>query len=178
MEQKQVALDDRERADGDVINQVAGILPGTPVAELRQRRAEVAQFIQGSYTTLFHPSDAGGLSNSERGLVALRVTGLTANRPLGLHYRAMLAQLGVASATIMAVEQFPKSRTLSPRLTALLRHVDQLSQAPGAATPAHLAGLQAHGFETRDLVTLAQLVAFLHFQVRVLAGVQTFTEAT
>jgi CMD domain protein len=164
-------------ADGDVINLVAGVLPGAPVAELRQRRAEVAQFIQGSYTTLFHPADPGGVSSVERALVALRVAQLTASEPLGQHYRAMLAQLGVASTTIHTVEQFADGAALSPRLAALLHHVDRITQAPSTATPAHLAELQKHGFQTRDLVTIAQLVAFLHFQVRVLAGVQTLMEA-
>ena len=41
----------------DVLNELAGITPGSPLAELRAQRPEVATHAQGSYTALFDPAD-------------------------------------------------------------------------------------------------------------------------
>jgi CMD domain protein len=160
----------------DVINDLAGLRPESPVAELRTRRPDVLRHTQGSYDALLASEDESGLSQAERVLVALRVAILNHSEPLLAHYQQLLTQLGVAADQCAAVAQFPNSAALSPRLSAMLQHVERLTTAPRTATQAELVALQAHGLSARDLVTLAQLIAFLSFQVRVLAGVQSLAE--
>ena len=46
---------------------------------------------------------------------------------------------------------------------------------PRDAKPAHLQALLVAGWSTTDIVTLSQLVAFLSFQIRVVAGLRVLS---
>jgi uncharacterized peroxidase-related enzyme len=165
------AKDNVAGSSPDLINSLAGAL-GAEVAELRGQRPDVVRFTQGSYDALLAPEDAAGVSLVERGLVALRVTVLSGSELLVAHYRAHLAQLGAPEQTVeVAAGAAANDDALDPRTTAILRHVDRVIRQPGAATQAHLSELKAAGLSTPGIVTIAQLIAFLSYQVRVLAGV-------
>ena len=64
-------------------------------------------------------------------------------------------------------------RTLGPRLVAALEHAHMLVFHPRDAAPAALQALLDAGWSTTDIVTLSQIVAFLSFQIRVVAGLRT-----
>lgn len=162
----------------DVINQLAGLSPESSVARLRTERPDVARFAQGSYQALLEADDLHGVSQFEREAIALRLAVLTPNeRVAGLH-RERLRALGVGDAKVAAVEHFPEGSGLSPREVAILRHTDLLTLEPGEATPEHIAALKAVGLGPRDIVTIAQLIAFESFQVRVVAALRLFAEET
>jgi len=173
----QAQVNDAEVSAPDLLDLLATIQPGSTLAETRARRADVARYTQGSYNALLTPTDPAGVSLVEREMVALRAAILTASPTLIEHYRGLLAQHDVPAATIAAVEHFPVDTILSPREAAILRHVDRLTNEPRAATPADIADLQTHGLGARDIVSIAQLIAFLSYQVRVLAGLQLLAEA-
>ncbi len=160
----------------DVLDQLANIQPDSVLAALRAQRPDVARYTQGSYDALLAPADLGGVSLIERELVALRVATLNDNAPLTAHYRQRLEELQVPAAIIEAVGHFPAPTELTPRTIAMLGHVDLLTNEPRAATQAQIAALQASGLSERDIVTLAQLIAFLSYQVRVLVGLQLLAE--
>ena len=65
---------------------------------------------------------------------------------------------------------------LPDRLAAILRHTDLLTTDPGGASRPAIDELRAHGLAARDIVTISQLIAFLSFQVRVLAGLRLLAE--
>ena len=64
-------------------------------------------------------------------------------------------------------------RTLGPRLAAAFEHAHMLVFHPRDAAPAALQALLDAGWSTTDIVTLSQIVAFLSFQIRVIAGLRT-----
>ena len=64
------------------------------------------------------------------------------------------------------------------RLDAILRHVTLVATAPGSATRARLDALRDVGLAPRDIVVLAQIVAFVSYQVRVVAGLRALAEET
>lgn len=163
-------------AEHDTVDELAGIGPGTRLDALRAQRAEVVRYAQGSYRALLEPDDPGGVSRVERELIALRVAVLTAHEPLATHHRARLRQLEVPAARIADAESFPPGAALSPREIAILRHIDRLTDEPRAAGPADIRDLEAVGLSARDIVTIAQLIAFLSFQIRVLAGLRALGE--
>lgn len=173
----QAQVNDAEVSAPDLLDLLATIQPGSTLAETRARRADVARYTQGSYNALLTPTDPAGVSLAEREMVALRAAILTASPGLIEHYRGLLQQRGVSAETITAVENFPAANTLSAREAAILRHVDQLTNEPRAATTEQLAELQTHGLSARDIVSIAQLIAFLSYQVRLLAGLQLLAEA-
>ena len=153
----------------DLLDALAGIQSGTALDQLRRRRPEIAQHIQGSYAVLLQPEEVGGLSLVERGMAALRSAALAGSGPLVHHYREyLIAQQ--ASAQLVEALLSGDTEAETSRARAILRHVDLLTEAPGAAAPADLAALAEQGLRTPEIVTLAQLIAFVSFQARVLAG--------
>ncbi len=160
----------------DVIDRMAGVTAGSPVAQARAQRPDVVRHAQRSYEALLAPPDPADLSLVERAQIALRVASLTPSAPGIAWYRARLADLGEDGAAITAIEHFPNGPAVSPRLAAILRHADRLTTAPGTATPAHLSELRAAGLSPATIVTLTQLIAFVSFQVRVVAGLRALME--
>jgi CMD domain protein len=64
-------------------------------------------------------------------------------------------------------------RVLGARLAAALEHAHLLVFRPRDAAPAAMQALLAAGWSSTGIVTLSQLVAFLSFQVRTIAGLRT-----
>lgn len=160
----------------DMMNQLAGLSPTSAMAAVRALRPDVVRHSQGSYATLLAPPTATGLTLIERAQVALRVAVLTNSPTLVAHYRQQLTELGASSASIAALEQPDTVGMLDQRTSAIMRHVDLLTHAPGQATPHDLQHLQENGLSGPEIVTLSQLIAFLSFQVRVLPVLSLLVE--
>ncbi len=67
---------------------------------------------------------------------------------------------------------------LGPKLAAALKHAHLLVFYPRDADSAALQKLIDAGWSTTDIVTISQLVAFLSFQIRVVAGLRVLASAT
>ena len=160
----------------DTINLLAGLAPDSRLAQLRTERPDVALHAEGSYQALLEPADPGGVSRLEREMIALRVAVLTPSAPVAAWHRDRLRKLGATNDWIAAIESHPAGSTLSARDVAILRHTDLLTVAPAEASPAAIADLKAVGLSPRDIVTIAQLITFETFQVRVLAGLRLLAE--
>lgn len=154
----------------DTIDALAAIEPGSLLARLRSERPDVRQALQGSDDALLHPADLAGLSRIEREAAALRVAVLNKAVPLYARHRSALQQLGVDEIKLRQIEA--PAPVVGPRLAAVLAHTDLLALRPREATPAHLQALRAHGLTERNIVSLSQLIAYVNFQVRLLAGLQ------
>jgi uncharacterized protein YciW len=139
----------------DLLNAILGVADGSALADLRAQRPEILRHTQGSYDVLLTPEDPGGLSLAERALVAQHVAALSGHAALAAHYQGLVDARGPVT---------------DARRQALLAHAALLATAPGRATPANLAGLQAAGLTGRDIVALSQLVAFVSYQVRAAFG--------
>jgi CMD domain protein len=162
----------------DIVNQLAGISADSPLGQLRAQRPEVLRHAQGSYETLLEPDDSDGVSRFEREAIALRVALLTPDPALAEWHRDRLRDLGAGNEEIAAIARIPDAdgSVLPARAAAILRHTDLLTREPGAAGDAEIAALQTHDLHTRDIVTISQLIAFVGFQVRVLAGLRALGE--
>jgi len=68
--------------------------------------------------------------------------------------------------------------SLGSRLAAALEHAHLLVFHPRDANPAALQALLDAGWSSTDIVTLSQLVAFLSFQIRVVAGLRAIAGAS
>ncbi|MGE0718441.1 MAG: CMD domain protein [Alphaproteobacteria bacterium] len=163
-------------AAGDVVDAVLGIQQGSPLDALRAQRPEARQFTQGSYDELVAPASPGTVGSDERAAVALRIALLNNDGRLADHYRERLAGLPGGGALAPLVEKGPGAAGLAPRLAAILAHVERVATKPGASTAAHLQALKAAGLSDKDIVTLAQLIAFVSHQVRLIAGLRLLQE--
>ncbi len=140
----------------DVISDLAGVPPNSPLADLRAQRPEATQHAQGSYAALFETPQPSDLSGAERLAVAAHVAGLHHATAAQRHYAGRLGP----------------SKPTGPRWTALQRHADLLSLRPATATPDDLQALADASLSTTAMLTLSQVIAFVSFQVRVIEALR------
>ena len=143
----------------DVIDAAAGLAPGDPVHTARRFRAKVVEATQASHDAiLLQP--VPGLSVADRLRVAVFACKAAAAPALAQHYRNLL-------------EALPDAQPPAPRNLAALQHfAATLIPDPRRGDRAALTALKSAGLDDAAIVALAQLVAFLAYQTRVVAGLQ------
>lgn len=158
-------------APGDVIDRIVGLAPGSATHATRHRRDKVVAATQGSYDALF-ATDLPDLPLAERLLVALYACRLTPAPELAAHYRGRLAEAGADAAAIAVAESGQPADARDPRLAAILAFTRTLIENPVEGDRAALNTLPTAGLSTPAIVALSQLIAFLSYQVRLVAGLK------
>lgn len=183
----------------DVIDQLVGIAPGDALDALRNERPNARSNAQASFDALFHSDELEQVSQLEREAIAYWTVALS-HSPTASFYRELLAASDPATAKAVdtalpdAVTTGPYGDypdgpltaenlaglhwepdaalvvTLGARLAAALEHTHLLVYRPRDSSGAALQKLLDAGWSTTGIVTLSQLVAFLSFQLRVVAG--------
>lgn len=163
-------------AGADLVDRLAGLAPDSAVYTLRHRRDKVAAATQGSYEALFDPA-LPGLSLMERLLVALYACRLTPAPALAAHYLARLNETAVDTAALAAAQSGDPDTLPEGRLRAMLNFTRALILRPVEGDEAMLRTLPAAGISTPAVVALAQLVAFVSYQTRLVAGLAALRAA-
>jgi CMD domain protein len=186
----------------DILDHLAGITPGSSLDTIRARRQQARDNAQKSYHSLFAPADFGDVPAADRYAVAAFVAGLHGESTVANYYLAKLASNAELVEPLKAeIERgktkgpygaFPsgplstedtkgliyrvtddRKAVLGAKLAAILEHTHLLVFRPRDAAPAAMQALLDAGWSTNAIVTLSQLVAFLSFQVRSVAGLRT-----
>jgi CMD domain protein len=167
----------------DLIDRLSGLVPGGATHVLRHRRDKVALATQGSYEGLLDP-DLPGLTLEERLLVALYACRLSNAAAMAAHYRSCLETLSLrderrssALALVEAGVAADLSSLSDPRLRAILTFSRTLILKPVDGDKAALLAVSSAGVSTPAIVTLAQLIAFLSYQIRLVSGVAALQAA-
>lgn len=157
----------------DTIDRLAGLRADTPLFATRHERSKVALATQACEDLLLGDSLAGDLSQAERMVFAAeqaRVSGIPA---LEAEYRARAIALGDAvSPALRRILETAGSTTGNARLDAMLHFVRTLALNPAHSDQATLLAIPAAGLSVDGTVLLAQLIGFVAYQARLLAGVQ------
>jgi CMD domain protein len=190
----------------DVIDRLAGIAPGSRLDAVRTERPEARLNAQASYRALFAPSEPGSLGGQQRFALAAFVAGLHGDASITELYRGGLADAGGSAELADAVaRETARGRTQGPYgdypagplsaegpayrvldahrailgkgLAASLEHAHLLVFHPRDASREALQALRDAGLSTTDIVSLSQLVAFLAFQIRSIAGLRVLAAA-
>jgi CMD domain protein len=159
-----------------LIETLAGVQPGTPLASALVQRAEIMALSQASHDAVLRPRESGGLGHAERAALAARMACWNADPALARHYRSLLAQAG--ETAILAAVASGESPTVDPRFAAIIRHADLLTQRTRDARKEDIAALVAAGVAEPDIVRLAELAAFVNYQARVIAGLRLLGAAS
>lgn len=144
------------------------------------------RFAVATFVALLHRQDAiagfyGEKLAGEQGGAALLTAVQAAaasgagNGPYG-HYPAGPLSVEDVAGPVFVVDHAGK-QAIGIRLSAALEHAHLLVFHLRDAKPAALGALIAAGWSTTGLVSLSQLVAFLSFQIRVIAGLKVLTAA-
>ncbi len=140
--------------EDDVFASLAGA-PGHPaIAAAVAPRAALMAASQANYRAVITPADPGGISAPQRRAIAARIARLNGDTDLAAHYGAEI------------------SAAADARQAAMLRHVDLVTTHPKDATRADINALREAGVAEPDIVRLSQLIAFVNYQVRVIAALR------
>jgi len=142
----------------DVIDALVPLHATSPLHAVRHQRDKVVAATQGSYDAIFDPA-LPGLALAERLLAAHTVARLSGSTALEAHYRDRLDRL-------------PATPPDGERVQAILAFAEVLTEHPVEGDRIALLKLPAAGLSTPEIITLAQLIAFVAYQVRVVAGLQ------
>ncbi len=161
----------------DVIDQLVGLKPVNSTHALRHQREKVAAATQGSYDTLFDP-ELAGIGLDERLLVALYACRLSGASDLAGHYRERLVSQAVDVQELTVASEGQPEQLPAGRMRAMLLYTRALTQHPVEGDQEALKSLPAAGISTPAVVALSQLIAFISYQVRVVAGLKAMELAT
>jgi uncharacterized protein YciW len=157
----------------DLIELLLGIGPNDALGALRRQRPEAFRHAEGAFRELLLPAEPGGVSLAERAALALRVATAERCEPLILACRALMDRAG-AGALAARAEAPEVSGT--DRLAALLRYADRAGTRPRDVSQADTDALTSLGLTPRDIVAVTQLVAFVPYQVRLIAGLRAMQQ--
>jgi len=179
-------------------------LVGANFDAIRAERPQARDNAQASFVALFHPDDFGDFPVADRRAVAVFVAALHGQPAIAAFYAEALpeawpsllaaeAERGATHGPYGTFPAGPLSRedkagknyrvdatnraVLGGRLAAALEHAHFLVLHPRDAAPERLQALLDAGWTTTGIVTLSQLVAFLSFQIRVVAGLRALAAA-
>jgi CMD domain protein len=185
----------------DVIDTLAGIAPGSPLDAVRAQRPQARLHAQASYDSLFKPPSEADASKQERFAIACFVAGLHEQPEIAAFYekgsspdgalQAAIRTTAAAARTEGPYGHYPKGplnaedkagpayriapptrQALGPRLAAAFEHTHMLVFHPRDSAPAYLQVLIDAGWSTTGIVVISQLVAFLSYQIRAVAGLR------
>ncbi len=159
----------------DTLAAIAGLDPAT-AARLTGHRPDATAAAEASLGALLDVAaddEAAGLDRSTRLLAAARAARVDGAEEVLAYYRELLDEEGAVAAELVADgADGLAGRAASRRVRALLRHVDLLVLRPAAATPDDVDALRIAGWSTPEIVVLSQIVSFVSYQTRVVAGLR------
>jgi CMD domain protein len=183
----------------DVIDHLVGIAPGDALDSLRSQRPNARENAQTSFDALLHSDELEHVSQLERLAIAYWTIALSQSSATSFYRDLLAAEDEATFATLEAalpnaittgpygdypegpltVENVPGlhwepdaafAASVGPRLAAALTHTHLLVYRPRDSSADAIQALLDAGWSTTGIVTLSQLVAFLNFQLRVVAG--------
>lgn len=153
------------------------LMPRDPGGVSLQERFAVAAFVAGLHgeaeTNAFYAEGlrSSGASDALGAAIAAQVTAAKAAGPYG-HYPKGPLSAEDQAGPIHRVSA--EARTaLGARLSAAFEHVHMLVLHPRDAAAPSLQAMLDAGWTTTDIVVISQLVSFLSYQIRAVAGLRT-----
>lgn len=160
----------------DVVNAILGIDDDSPIAQLRHQKPDLVRELQDYYLSLFAPTATSveALPVVDRALVAIRVASHTGSTAVAEWYRRLADDAGATPTQIGLTNDTSKPVAEETKLGAALRHADLLSTRPADAQKSDLEALKDAGFTPAGIVSLSQTIAFVSYQLRLIAGLRAF----
>lgn len=155
--------------DSTVLNSVA-IDAGSALEAAVKGRANIVAMTQAAEEAVLRPRDPGPWSHALRAALAARIA--------GLNDEADLAALYAADAGGFATLVRPDEDGSAQGLAGIVAFMDKVATATRDVTVDDISGLRAAGVADADIVRLAELNAFLSYQIRVIAGLRLIGQAS
>ena len=149
----------------------AGVEANSRLADIVEGRGDIMALTQATEEAVLSPRVPGRLSRALRIALACRMARLSHEPALAAHYEKLLLQANEERALARLADPACADNG-NPRDTAIVRHVDLVTQAPKHAAKGDIEALRAAGVDEADIVRLAELIAFINYQLRVVSGLR------
>lgn len=159
----------------DLIDRLLKLDPKGTTSQARHFRAKVRTGTQDSYDTLFDPNLS--LALNIRWLVAIYACRLSKANELEQHYCTQAQCANIDAHLISRARRGDFNDLDDAQLQAVFEFTRKLIENPIEGDEAALQDLRAVGLSTRQIVILAQLIGFLSYQTRLVAGLKALQNA-
>lgn len=154
----------------DMMLELAGIAPDSPLAAVAARRGDIFELTRKTHDAALKPAEPGGLSHGLRAALACRIAALNGDDAFLEHFRKALHEAKASDAEKRVAEL--DCTGSDAWQAALIRHTDLVACEPRRASGADIELLSRAGISAPDIVRLSELVAFISYQLRVVAGLR------
>ncbi len=142
----------------------AGVAPGGSAAKTAEARANIFEMTQAAEDAVLRPRHPGRWPHPLRAALAARIARLNGEDAL--------AERHLTAAGDFAALANPNQDGSAAEHHAVIAFMDKVAARTRAVQAADIAALQAAGIADADIVRLAELNAFLAYQIRVIAGLR------
>lgn len=162
----------------DVIDTILGAKSAASVASLRASKPELAVQMQAYSDAVFIPApdSARQLSPSERCLIAIRTASHSRSAPIVDWYEARARESGAEETSIAKAKMVSDPWNGDRRSTAIMRHVDLIVTRPVDSSQEDMSALLDAGLTPGGIVALSQVVAYVSYQIRLIATLRALGE--
>ncbi|MEM9223539.1 MAG: hypothetical protein AAGB11_14225 [Pseudomonadota bacterium] len=143
-----------------------GVVEDGAVALALKERANILAMTEDAQAAVLTPREVGGFPHDMRAALAARIASLHQEEALAAAHRERIGDGGYAPLSD------PAHPGTTPRDTALLSFVDKAAASPKDMASGDISALQASGMGDADIVRLCEIIAFLAYQLRVIAGLR------
>ena len=133
------------------------------IRDVIKKRCNIFEMTQAAEDAVIRPKNFGSLPHELRAWLAARIAKKAGHSELASRY--------MQSAGLKASSDHPGNIN-DFDLGPVIAFVDKVANTPRDFKESDLADLQVAGFKDQDIVKLCQLVAFVAYQVRIVAGIQ------
>lgn len=127
-------------------------------------RANIFEMTQAAEDAVLRPKDAGPWPHSLRAALAARVAVLNNEKELAAHYAANAGEYAALAE--------PGADGEAQGLAEVVSFMDKVAADTRSVAATDISGLQAADVADADIVRLAELNAFLAYQIRVIVGLR------
>ena len=141
---------------------IAGVRPGTGTGAAVELRGNIFEMTQAAESAVLRPNEPGAFPHDLRAALAARIARLSGDEAL--------AERHLAGAGERAAIADPSSR--EEGLASILVFVDRVANTTRDITEDDVTALRSAGVADADIVRLCELIAFIAYQIRVVAGLR------
>lgn len=143
---------------------MAGVVDGSSVAEAVELRSNIFEMTQAAEDAVLRPNDVGRWPHSLRAALAARIAQSSGEEALAGRY--------LADAAAFAALVDPSNNGDDHALADVIAFMDKVATQTRDVDAADIVALKTAGVSDADIVRLAELNAFVSYQVRVIAGLR------
>lgn len=148
----------------------SGVARGTDVADAVEARADILKMTQTAENAVLDPQEPGLWDRSLRAAFAARIARLNGADGLAAHY---INSVGISEYAAVAN---PDAEIENKHLGPSLRFLDTVAARPRNVNADDIKILQNANISDSDIVRLTELIAFVSYQVRLVAGLTLLAE--